>query len=116
MYVEEHEIGLFIGNRFDGRGTATGFANDFDVAFVGHTDLSVSMGIPGQFDDPRFVQARDAVARACQRHGKTAGCLVANPDWGRAWMAAGYRMVAYLGDIWLFANALKAGLDAMRPK
>lgn len=87
-----------------------------DVAFVGHTDLSVSMGIPGQFDDARFVAARDAVAQACRRHAKTAGCLVANPEWGRAWMAAGYRMVAYLGDIWLFANALKSGLDAMRPK
>lgn len=85
-----------------------------DVAFVGHTDLSVSMGIPGQFDDPRFVAERNAVAEACRRHGKAAGCLVANPDWGRAWMEAGYRMVAYLGDIWLFASALKAGIDAMR--
>jgi len=86
-----------------------------DVAFVGHTDLSVSMQIPGQFDNPRFIAARDAVAASCRRHGKAAGCLVANPEWGRAWMQAGYRMIAYLGDIWLFGNALKSGIDAMRP-
>ncbi len=85
-----------------------------DVAFVGHTDLSVSMQKPGKFDDLQFVAARDAVAAACRRHKKAAGCLVANPEWGRAWIGAGYQMIAYLGDIWLLGGALKSGLDAMR--
>ena len=102
--------------------TARGVANadailavpGIDVGFVGHTDLSVSLGIPGQFANPDFIAARDAVVAACRRHGKAAGCLVPTPEAGRQWIAAGFRMVAYLGDIWLFANALKSGLDAMR--
>jgi 2-keto-3-deoxy-L-rhamnonate aldolase RhmA len=85
-----------------------------DIGFVGHTDLSVSLGRPADFEHPEFVAARDRVLAACQRHGKTAGCLVGSPEWGRAWKAKGFRFIAYLGDIWLLANALRAGLDAIR--
>lgn len=85
-----------------------------DVGFVGHTDLSVSLGIPGRFDDPAFIAARDAVVAACRRHGKSAGCLVPTPEAGRAWIAQGFRLVSYLGDIWLLGNALRDGLAAMR--
>jgi 2-keto-3-deoxy-L-rhamnonate aldolase RhmA len=87
-----------------------------DVGFVGHTDLSVSLGRPAAFADPTFIAARDHVLAACKRHGKAAGCLVGSPQWGREWIAAGFRMIAYLGDIWLLGNALKAGLDAMRTR
>src|SRR5262249_61432713 len=102
--------------------TAKGVANadeilavpGIDVGFVGHTDLSVSLGIPGAFGDPRFIAARDAVVDACRRHRKAAGCLVPTPEAGLQWMAAGFRMVTYLGDIWLLGQALKSGIDAMR--
>jgi 2-dehydro-3-deoxyglucarate aldolase/4-hydroxy-2-oxoheptanedioate aldolase len=85
-----------------------------DVGFVGHTDLSVSLGIPGQFASPAFIAARDAVVTACRRHKKSAGCLVATPEAGRQWIDAGFQLVTYLGDIWLLGNALRSGLDAMR--
>lgn len=86
-----------------------------DVAFVGHTDLSVSLQRPLDFEHPEFVRARDAVVAACRRHGKVAGNLVGNPKWGKAWIKKGFRMIAYMGDIWLLQSALQAGLDAMRP-
>jgi len=47
-----------------------------DVLFVGPADLSHSMGIPGQFDDPRFLAALDRVIGACRTHGKSAGILL----------------------------------------
>ena len=102
--------------------TAKGVANadeimsvpGIDVGFVGHTDLSVSLGRPAEFEHPEFVAARDKVLSACQRRGKAAGCLVGSPAWGRAWKAKGFRFIAYLGDIWLLGNALRAGLDAIK--
>ena len=48
-----------------------------DVLFVGPTDLSHSMGIPGQFDDPAFIEALRRVVAATEAHGKTAGILPA---------------------------------------
>jgi 4-hydroxy-2-oxoheptanedioate aldolase len=49
-----------------------------DVLFVGPADLSHSMGIPGQFDDPRFVEALQHVVAAAVGAGKAAGILLFN--------------------------------------
>lgn len=102
--------------------TAKGMANaediisvpGLDAVFVGHTDLSVSMGIPGQFAHPDFVAARRRIAELCARHGKVAGDLVADAAWAREWMEDGYRMIAWQGDIWLYQAALQQGVETVR--
>jgi 2-dehydro-3-deoxyglucarate aldolase/4-hydroxy-2-oxoheptanedioate aldolase len=52
-----------------------------DVLWVGHFDLSNFMGIPGQFDDPRFDAAMRSVVAACRRHGKAAGFMATDAAW-----------------------------------
>lgn len=47
-----------------------------DVLFVGPADLSHALGVPGQFDDPTYLDAIRSVVAACARHGKTAGILI----------------------------------------
>jgi 2-keto-3-deoxy-L-rhamnonate aldolase RhmA len=102
--------------------TAEGVANveeivsvpGIDVALIGHTDLSLSLGHPLQLDHPAFTGALDTVLAACRRHGKTAGCVVGDVATGRARITRGFRLVAYSGDIWLLAGALKAGLEQLR--
>jgi 2-keto-3-deoxy-L-rhamnonate aldolase RhmA len=47
-----------------------------DVLFVGPADLSHSLGIPGQFDDPRFREALERVVAAADGAGKAAGILL----------------------------------------
>jgi 2-keto-3-deoxy-L-rhamnonate aldolase RhmA len=44
-----------------------------DVLLIGTNDLTLEMGIPGQFDDPRVVAAYERVGAACKRHGKHVG-------------------------------------------
>jgi 2-keto-3-deoxy-L-rhamnonate aldolase RhmA len=85
-----------------------------DVLFVGHMDLSVSLGIPGGYEHPRFLEAVARVMAACQRHGKAGGCLVATPDQGRQWIARGFRFVIYATDVMLLTASYRAGLAVMR--
>jgi 2-keto-3-deoxy-L-rhamnonate aldolase RhmA len=85
-----------------------------DVALIGHTDLSLSLGHPLQLDHPDFTAALAAVLAACRGYGKVAGCVVGDVATGRARIAAGFRLIAYSGDIWLLAGALKAGFDQLR--
>jgi 2-keto-3-deoxy-L-rhamnonate aldolase RhmA len=85
-----------------------------DVALIGHTDLSLSLGLPLQLEHPDFRAAVAAVLAACQKRGKAAGCLVGDAETGRAWIAQGFRMVLYSGDIWLLGGALRAGIERMR--
>ena len=85
-----------------------------DMAHVGHFDLSLTMGIPGQFDHPDFQAAIDAILAACARHGKPAGFLAPNVEWGRAWLARGCRFVGYSIDILLLGDALRSGIAALK--
>ena len=49
---------------------------EVDVLFVGPADLSHGLGIPGRFDDERYLAALRSVVAACERHGKAAGILI----------------------------------------
>jgi 2-dehydro-3-deoxyglucarate aldolase/4-hydroxy-2-oxoheptanedioate aldolase len=86
-------------------------AEGIDVAWVGHNDLSVSMGIPGQVSHPRVVAAMERVAEACRKHGKTAGRLVPDVESALTWIEKGYRCLAYSNDIRLLQTALKQGIS-----
>ena len=54
-----------------------------DIAWMGHYDLTVSMGIPAQFEHPRFLDAMDKLLDACRRFGVAPGFLPPNPSWRR---------------------------------
>jgi 2-keto-3-deoxy-L-rhamnonate aldolase RhmA len=41
-----------------------------DCLYLGHVDLSVDLGIPGSYGDPRLLEATHALAAACRNHGK----------------------------------------------
>jgi 2-keto-3-deoxy-L-rhamnonate aldolase RhmA len=85
-----------------------------DVAWVGHGDLSVSTGLPYQFDHPDHLAALDRVAAVANAAGKTAGRMVTDNAAGRQMLALGYRMLAYGPETALLARALREGLDGLR--
>ncbi len=85
-----------------------------DAAWIGHFDLSLTMGIPGEFTNPDFIAAVERVFAACKQHGKAMGVLAPTVEWGRDWMAKGANAIAYSGDIWLLMEGLRAGIDALR--
>lgn len=49
-----------------------------DALMIGPFDLSISLGIPGQFDDPVFWKAVDRVAEACDKAGVAPGIHFGN--------------------------------------
>jgi 2-keto-3-deoxy-L-rhamnonate aldolase RhmA len=85
-----------------------------DVLWIGHFDLTTSLGIPGQFDHPQFHAAIQRVVAACRRHGKAAGFMVGGVDDARTRLAEGFRILAYGGDLWLYQQALREGLTKVR--
>ena len=85
-----------------------------DVGWVGHFDLTNSLGIDGQFDHPRYKAAIREVVAACKRHGKTAGFLCGDVKTGRQYLKAGFGALAYGVDSVVFQQAMKAGIDGLR--
>jgi 2-keto-3-deoxy-L-rhamnonate aldolase RhmA len=78
-----------------------------DVAWVGHYDLTVSMGIPTQFDHPRCLAAMDALVAACGRHGVAPGFLPATPESAAHWIEKGFRAISLGSDIGVFLDAVR---------
>ncbi len=85
-----------------------------DVLWIGHFDLTASLGIPGQFEHPEYLRAVERVLEACHRHGKSPGIMAAAAESARALLRQGFRAVAYSGDLWIYGQALKLGIDAVR--
>ena len=78
-----------------------------DVAWVGHYDLTVSMGIPAQFDNPRVLEAMDELLGACKRHGVAPGFLPPTPESALHWIRKGFRMMSLGSDIGVFMDGMR---------
>jgi len=85
-----------------------------DVLWIGQFDLSISMGIPGQFTNPELIAAMDQVIAACAKHGKVAGIMAPDLATGRDLLKQGFRMISYSGDLWVFQTALRQSLGELR--
>ncbi len=102
--------------------TADGLANveaiaavpGVDVCWLGHFDLTNFLGIPAQFDHPRYQDAVARILAACQRHGKTPGFMASDARWAAEYRARGFRMIAYGIDVILLREALAAGIALLR--
>jgi 2-keto-3-deoxy-L-rhamnonate aldolase RhmA len=70
-----------------------------DVAWMGRYDLTVSMGIPAQFDHPRFLAAMDELITVCRRHGVAPGFLPPSPDSAIHWIEKGFQTISLGSDI-----------------
>jgi 2-keto-3-deoxy-L-rhamnonate aldolase RhmA len=85
-----------------------------DVGWLGHYDLTDSMGIAGEFEHPRFTTAVETLLAAAARHGKAAGFLATSLEQARAWRAKGFRCLGYGTDVGLLRDALRDGITALK--
>ena len=85
-----------------------------DVLFVGPADLSHSMGIPGQFDDPRFLDALQRVVGAAEEAGKAAGILLFNMAVLPRHLDLGFRFVGLGSDGSFVADGARAAMAHAR--
>lgn len=88
-----------------------------DAYFVGPTDLSVALGVPGAtFDDPELGAALDSVVAAAKRNGKRAMTLLGKPldsGYGKRLVSRGVEMIVLGTDADLLMHSL-SGLSAIR--
>jgi 2-dehydro-3-deoxyglucarate aldolase/4-hydroxy-2-oxoheptanedioate aldolase len=87
-----------------------------DVLWVGHFDLSQSMGIPAQFQHPDFLAALRQVVESARRHGKHAGIQPGNIEQAAQWMEIGYDVVSWSSDVAVYRNALNDGVAQLRDR
>ena len=85
-----------------------------DAIFVGPSDLSVSLGIPGKISHPDEVEAINKVVDVCQKHGIIPGIHMSNLDMLKAWIEKGMRLVSFSSDVDLLARAAADSLTQLK--
>src|SRR5579863_6281901 len=85
-----------------------------DCLWVGHFDLSVSLGVPGEFGSKTFADAIACVSEATRKHGKSLGRLVPTVEQGIDLFGQGFDFICYSGDVWVLHDALKGAIDRLR--
>lgn len=75
-----------------------------DVLFIGPADLSMALGIFGQFDHPLFMDAIKATVSAAEKAGKATGILLFNPDDFKKYRELGIRFIACGADATFVVN------------
>lgn len=85
-----------------------------DVLWVGHFDLTNSMGIPGDFADQRFIDALTQVVEVARKYGLGAGIQPGTMAQAQEWMALGYNVISYGIDFGVYAGAMKQAVTDVR--
>jgi len=85
-----------------------------DMLWVGHFDLSQSMGIPGQFEHPRFLEAMRQVVEVGRARGLGLGIQPGNLDQAQAWLELGFNVISYNTDAFVYLNAISQAVADLR--
>ena len=76
-----------------------------DTFIIGPVDLAISLGIPFQFDDAKYIAAVERVVEAARAAGKPAGTAInadiRDPDVYRQFIDQGFRVLMIGGDEWM---------------
>ena len=85
-----------------------------DAAFIGPEDLSQSMGIPGEINHPRMIEAYHRVIEVAKRRGVAPGMHFRDLEMMKEWMGKGMRFVAYKTDFRLLQEVSQKALGFLR--
>jgi 4-hydroxy-2-oxoheptanedioate aldolase len=83
-----------------------------DWLFVGPVDLSVTLGVPGDFLHPKCIEALKRVAAAAKKAGKAWGILSRDPEHARVCRELGCQLFSIFGDI----DCIRVGLDTLEKR
>src|SRR5262249_37426632 len=72
---------------------------DVDLLFVGPSDLSQVLGVTGDFENPRCLQAIEVIARACEQARKPWGVFSPGPDYANRMGGWGCQLFVLAADI-----------------
>jgi 4-hydroxy-2-oxoheptanedioate aldolase len=85
-----------------------------DALWLGHFDLTNFLGIPAQFDHPKYVDAIDKLTAAARKHGKVLACMTADDNWSRQYWDKGFRLFCVGVDAMLLQGAIRQGMKTLQ--
>jgi 2-dehydro-3-deoxyglucarate aldolase/4-hydroxy-2-oxoheptanedioate aldolase len=70
-----------------------------DAVMIGPVDLSISLGVPGNFEHPKMVQAMEQIRDSCLQHGVAPGAQVRSIALAKFWKERGMKFLGCGNEI-----------------
>ena len=86
-----------------------------DLALVGHQDLAQSLGIPGQYADPRLREVDARVRTICKERGIAVAGAINRPEAAKAVIEGGSQFLLYGTDLVLIRREAERAAQAVAP-
>jgi 2-dehydro-3-deoxyglucarate aldolase/4-hydroxy-2-oxoheptanedioate aldolase len=87
-----------------------------DIAMVGPADLSISLGIPGQFEHPLLLSTIERLIEKCNQHGVVPGIQMRTVASAKFWIERGMRFVGAGGEHGLLLEKAKEAVAQLRTR
>ena len=71
----------------------------YDILFVGPSDLSVSMGIPGDIENKKIWSVIEKVGKMADKYNKFVGTVSISPEWAKKLLDRGFLFLTAGADI-----------------
>lgn len=84
-----------------------------DAVMVGPVDLSVSLGVPGEFFHPKMVEAMEKVRDSCIAHGVAPGTQTRTVELARFWKERGMRFLGCGSETGMLLDGARAIVNAL---
>ncbi|MCD6536870.1 MAG: 2,4-dihydroxyhept-2-ene-1,7-dioic acid aldolase [Thaumarchaeota archaeon] len=81
-----------------------------DVAFVGPLDLTTNLGIPTQYDNPRFKEALEKILKTCQKYDVAPGIYAFSLENAEEMVSKGFRFVSLMSDVRMLRSGYREAL------
>ena len=82
--------------------------------FIGPYDLSIAMGIPGQFEHPDHIAAIERIRKVCAEAGKLCIVFCDSAEKANAYFRQGFPNVTLSVDAFMLLNAVSALVDTAK--
>lgn len=89
-------------------------AEDLDVCFVGISDLSLDLGMPGRYADPEFQAIVQHILDAAEAHGVARGLPGLDYDQTRYWIDHGVRFFECANEIDLIRTGAARAFEELQ--
>jgi 2-keto-3-deoxy-L-rhamnonate aldolase RhmA len=84
-----------------------------DIAFVGPSDLTMTLGLLDDRNNPKVVEAMLKVVKACNAAGKVPGVMAVTPDEAKLAVQRGFRFITIGTDVKFLTLGAKAFLESV---
>jgi 2-keto-3-deoxy-L-rhamnonate aldolase RhmA len=85
-----------------------------DAVMIGPADLSIALGVPGEFEHPKLVEAMEKVRDSCISHGIAPGTHTRTLALAKFWKERGMRFLSCSSEIGFMLDKASETAAALR--